>query len=104
MPKNKINALIKKENVRSLESATELMRFLSNPQRLTLLCFIGENEESVGDLADKLNMSTSALSQHLSRLKNADIISSRREHNKIFYKLKSTEAKSIIRTLKKLYC
>lgn len=98
------NDLLNSKNAASLEAAAALMKFLSNPQRLALLCYLGEEECSVGDLADMLGMSPSALSQHLTRLKEAKIVTTRREHNKIFYKLTSKKTMAIIKALKKIYC
>lgn len=99
-----VNPLLTRKNKAALESASDLMRLLSNPHRLTLLCHLGEGEMAVGDLAACLGMSPSALSQHLSRLKEAEIVTTRREHNKIYYALKSKETKDVIKTLKRLYC
>ena len=104
MPRTRKNELFDKKNKAALSVASNLLRLLSNEQRLALLCHIGEKEASVGDLAETLNLSQSALSQHLARLKDADIVTTRRDHNKVYYQLASKEAATIIRSLKKLYC
>ncbi|MCP5361064.1 MAG: winged helix-turn-helix transcriptional regulator [Hyphomicrobiales bacterium] len=84
--------------------AVDMLKLLSNPHRLAILCHIGEEALSVNEIAEHIGMSQSALSQHLARLKNAGLVSCRREHNKIYYALSSKETESIITLLRKLYC
>lgn len=80
------------------------MNFLANRKRLSLLCRIGEEEVSAGELAEFLDMSPSALSQHLRRLKDAGIVETRREHRVIYYRLSDSNTRKIITLLKSIYC
>lgn len=91
-------------NMEALMAAAEMMRLLSNPHRLVVLCHMGDGEQTVGALADMVGMSPSALSQHLSKLKAAGLVATRRDHNRIFYRLASNETEAIIGLLKTLYC
>lgn len=92
------------QNKEALKKATNVMRLLSNPHRLSVLCYLGEGEIPVGTLAEMVEMSPSALSQHLAKLKKSGLVASRREHNKVFYRLENEEIVAIIRLLKELYC
>jgi len=73
-------------------------------KRNQLLCRIGEDEVSAGDLAELLGMQPSALSQHLRQLKDAGIVETRREHRVIYYKLTDDKTRRIIALLRELYC
>ena len=85
--------------------ASEIMKLLSNPQRIAIVCNLAnEGELSVNELVNKLNLSQSALSQHLIKLKNKKILKCRRDHNKQIYSVNSEDAGKIIELLKELYC
>lgn len=101
---DKIISIFETEEGEALMEAVGVMKLLSNPHRLAVLCHIGEDELSVGNIAELVGMSQSALSQHLLRLKKAGLISFRRDHNKIYYSLSSKEVKVIIELLRELYC
>jgi ArsR family transcriptional regulator len=92
------------QDYQTLENAYETMKFLANEKRLALLCRIGEEEASAGELAEFLEMAPSALSQHLRRLKEAGIVETRREHRVIYYRLADNNTRKIISLLKEIYC
>lgn len=85
--------------------AVELLKLISNKQRLLILCILHEQELSVSDL-NKLfpELSQSALSQHLAVLREGNLIANRRESQTIYYSLSSDESIEIIRLLHKLFC
>ncbi len=86
------------------EQATELLRALSNPGRLTILCLLSAGERSVGDLARATGLSQSALSQHLAILRHGGLVETRRFRQNIFYTIKDNRAMRVIDTLAGLYC
>ncbi|MCB0326767.1 MAG: winged helix-turn-helix transcriptional regulator [Bdellovibrionales bacterium] len=92
------------EGFEGLPNAVQLLKMLSNPHRLAILCLLSDTEWSVNEIASKIDLNQSALSQHLSKLKADRLVQFRREHNKLYYSLSSPQAKSLIATLKKLYC
>ena len=75
-----VEKMTKEIDYNSLGDACTTLRFLANAKRLPLLCRIGEEEVSAGDLAEFVGMRPSALSQHLRQLKEAGIVEARREH------------------------
>ncbi len=83
------NQLSRNENDLSqvAEKAAEFLRTLANPNRLIILVRLLEGEACVGDLEKSLNISQSALSQHLSRMRSEGILSRRRESQQIFYSI-----------------
>ena len=87
--------------------AAQLLKTLSNPHRLMVLCSLQEQERSVSELNEQLPLSQSALSQHLAYLRNENLVTTRREGLSIFYQLAEPEknpAVAIINTLHELYC
>ena len=84
--------------------AARLLRALSNENRLMLLCLLLEGEKTVGELNESLDLSQSALSQHLALLREEDMVKTRRSGQSIYYGLASPSAQQIIKTLHSIYC
>ena len=84
--------------------AAALLKALANEQRLMILCDLVERELSVGELHERLDLSQSALSQHLAVLRNAGIVATQRESQTILYSLPPSVATRIIGLLYKEYC
>ena len=86
------------------EDAAGLLRSVGNPQRLLILCELVAGETGVGTLLQRLELSQSALSQHLAVLRDEDLVRTRREAQTIFYALAPGPAEAVIRTLHGIYC
>ena len=84
--------------------AAGLLKQLGNQKRLMIMCSLIGTELSVGALNQMTDLSQSALSQHLSSLRNANLVSTRRDGQAIFYRLKGDEATQVIKVLKSIYC
>ena len=84
--------------------ASALLKAMANERRLLILCYLGLEERSVGELERHVGLSQSALSQHLARLRSDGLVSTRREGQTIFYSLQGTEARRVLATLYDLYC
>lgn len=84
--------------------AAQLLKALANENRLMILCSLAQGEMSVTELNDKLNLSQSALSQHLAWLRRESLVQTRREAQTIFYSLQGSKASQIIRVLQSMYC
>lgn len=80
------------------------MRALSNERRLMVLCELSEGETTVGELAERVGLSSSALSQHLAKLRADDLVRTRREAQTIYYRLGDPAAAQVIALLAELYC
>lgn len=79
-----------------------LLRALASEQRLAILCLLEHGERSVSDLVQTIELSQSALSQHLARLRNAGIVSTRREGVAIFYQVADRDALALAKALSAL--
>jgi len=86
------------------EQAALLMKQLSSPVRLMILCALDNSELSVNELNDKVALSQSALSQHLAKLRSAGLVTTRKDKQLVFYRLAGTEVSQIIALLKTIYC
>lgn len=88
----------------SAEQASALMKTLGHRGRLMILCQLAAGEKSVGELSQLLDIPQSPLSQHLSRMRQEDLVSTRRDAQTVYYSLKSGEAGKIIECLYGLFC
>ncbi len=84
--------------------ASRLLKAMSNEHRLLIMCQLVGRERSVGELVRLIGLSQSALSQHLARLRQHDLVRTRRDAQTIYYRLASPEAEAVIATLYHLYC
>ncbi|WP_448204341.1 ArsR/SmtB family transcription factor [Azospirillum sp. sgz302134] len=84
--------------------ASALLKAMSNERRLLILCYLVEGEKSVGELEDLVDLSQSALSQHLARLRRDKLVRTRRSAQNIYYSLNGHEAQTVMATLHGLFC
>jgi ArsR family transcriptional regulator, virulence genes transcriptional regulator len=90
---------------RKAAEAASLLRLLANENRLLILCRLAvAGEMSVGDLVDAANLSQSALSQHLARMREDGLLATRREAQTIFYRIADPNAARVLALLKSIYC
>lgn len=84
---------------------SDILKALSNPNRLMIVCLLQKKRLTVTDLHQKMdNISMAALSQHLSVLKSLGFIDSNKKGQYIYYQLKDQRIIQIINLLKNLYC
>ncbi|PLW67101.1 ArsR/SmtB family transcription factor [Pseudohalioglobus lutimaris] len=88
----------------SVHVATDLLKLLSHPERLMVLCQLKTGEHSVGQIARNLNIKQSPLSQHLARMRNEGVVSCRREAQTIYYSLAGHEVEKVVTVLYELFC
>lgn len=86
------------------DKVAELLSALAHSKRLMAMCRMMDEEVSVGVLAETVGLGQSALSQHLSKLRALDLVTTRRDGQTIYYRLASPEARELIATLYRLYC
>lgn len=84
--------------------ASKLLKALANENRLMIMCYLDGKELSVSELNAHLDLSQSALSQHLAILRRDGLVNTRRESQTIFYSLSGDAASKVIHTLHELYC
>jgi ArsR family transcriptional regulator, virulence genes transcriptional regulator len=84
--------------------AVKLLKAVANEQRLLILCHLLPGELSVGEMNDKLELSQSALSQHLALLRRHKLVTTRKVAQTVYYSINSAEAEALIGLLYQLYC
>jgi DNA-binding transcriptional ArsR family regulator len=85
--------------------AAALLKALSNEHRLLILChLIADGELTVGTLVERVGLSQSALSQHLARLRDEELIGFRRESQTLFYSVTDPKASQVLELLRDLFC
>ena len=77
-------------------AAARMLRLLANEHRLRLMCRLSEGDHSVGELARAVGLSPSSCSQHLARLREEDLITARRDHQTIYYRVAEPKGRRII--------
>lgn len=82
----------------------KLLKVMSNENRLMILCTLMNKELSVSELNQHIDLSQSALSQHLAILRREKIVDTRRDSQTIFYRVKSPEVIKLIHVLHELFC
>jgi DNA-binding transcriptional ArsR family regulator len=85
-------------------SAARLLKALANEHRLLVLCYLLEGERSVGELNAELDLSQSALSQHLAVLREDELVATRREAQTIYYRVASPAVTAVLSALHGVYC
>ncbi|WP_435277135.1 ArsR/SmtB family transcription factor [Psychrobium sp. nBUS_13] len=81
-----------------------VLKMMANRNRLMILCSLLDEERSVTQLNDIVPLSQSALSQHLSALRQAELVATRREAQTIYYRVASDSVRAILATLYEQYC
>jgi ArsR family transcriptional regulator, virulence genes transcriptional regulator len=90
---------------RKAAEAARLLKLLANENRLLILCrLVAAGEMSVGDLAEAVDLSQSALSQHLAKMREDGLVATRREAQMVFYRIADPNAARLLTLLKDIYC
>jgi DNA-binding transcriptional ArsR family regulator len=84
--------------------ACKLLKVLSNPDRLLLLCQMTQGEFSVSELETITEIRQPTLSQQLTVLREEQLVNTRRAGKQIFYSIASSEALAVLQVLYQLYC
>ena len=89
---------------RRSEGVATLLKQLSHPQRLLILCSMAEGEKSVGEIEEACGASQSAVSQFLKGMRLEGLVESRREGKMVYYKIVDKRVLELIRSLYKIFC
>jgi len=89
---------------RSAVQAEAMLKLLANARRLMILCYLVKGEKSVGELAQALDLSSSALSQHLAKMRDLKMVRPRKQGKMVYYSISNPEVEAILSTLYLIYC
>jgi DNA-binding transcriptional ArsR family regulator len=88
----------------SADAACRLMKVLSNPDRLLLLCQLAQGEMRVGELEESVGILQPTLSQQLGVLRDEGLVSTRRDGKAIYYRIDSPQALDVMKVLYDQFC
>jgi DNA-binding transcriptional ArsR family regulator len=88
----------------SAEQACKLMKVLSNPDRLMILCQLANAELCVSEIEKLLSIGQPTLSQQLTVLREEGLVTTRRDGKNIYYQISSTSVLAVIQTLYEQFC
>ena len=88
----------------SADEASRLLKVLSNPDRLLLLCQLALGEKRVGELEELVGVVQPTLSQQLGVLRDENLVSTRREGKNIYYQIDSPQALAVMNVLYEQFC
>ena len=90
-------------NNQKIENLAKKLKAVANEKRLSILYYLNESELNVGEIERKVDLSQSALSQHLAVLRRENIVKTRRKAQTIYYDLDDDKIRQILSLLKNLF-
>ena len=95
--------LITKEE--DIHLAARSLKAMAHPLRLKILCILGgSGESSVQDIVERVGTSQSNISQHLSILRDKGILISRKDANKVYYRIAEPSILHLISAMRQAFC
>ena len=67
------------------------------------MCHLAEEELSVGAIAERVELSQSALSQHLAKLRSMQLVRTRRDRQMIFYSCHSDRVRELLTAFQDIF-
>lgn len=87
-----------------IEQASRAMKAMSHPLRLKILCILGDQEVSVQDIVDNVGTSQSNISQHLAILRDKGVLKTRKDANRVYYRVGDTRTLKLIGMMRDVFC
>ena len=97
------------QNDDDIDIASRALKAMAHPLRLKILCILGttlgeKQEISVQDLVERVGTSQSNISQHLSILRDKHILVSRKDANKVYYRIGEENILHLIEAMQEAFC
>lgn len=103
MPEEKSNIDVEEMAKRS-QALALILKKMSHPERLMVLCQLVDGEMGVGELQKRTTLSQSAFSQHLAVLRKQGIVKIRKEAHQVFYSLSDPQIITLLKCMHKIFC
>jgi ArsR family transcriptional regulator len=87
-----------------IEQASRAMKAMSHPLRLKILCILGDKEVSVQDIVESVGTSQSNISQHLAILRDKGVLRTRKDANRVFYRVGDTRTLKLLSMMRDVFC
>ena len=98
---NEVSLIEKQEHI---ELAARVLKSISHPLRLKILCVLGNNESCVQAIVDDVGTSQSNISQHLAILREKGVLVTRKEANRIYYRVGDARTLQLIGMMQEVFC
>ncbi len=87
-----------------IDRASRALKAMSHPLRLKILCTLGDREVSVQDIVETVGTSQSNISQHLAILRDKGILASRKDANRVYYRVGDSRTLRLICMMRDVFC
>ena len=87
-----------------IERASRSLKAMSHPLRLKILCTLGDREVSVQDIVEDVGTSQSNISQHLAILRDKGILATRKDANRVYYRVGDIRTLQLIGMMRQVFC
>lgn len=87
-----------------IDRASRSLKAMSHPLRLKILCTLGDQEVSVQDIVEHVGTSQSNISQHLAILRDKGILASRKDANRVYYRVGDSRTLRLISMMREVFC
>ncbi|MDH5299738.1 MAG: metalloregulator ArsR/SmtB family transcription factor [Gammaproteobacteria bacterium] len=87
-----------------IERAAMSMKAMAHPLRLKILCTLGDREISVQEIVELVGTSQSNISQHLAILRDKGILASRKDANRVYYRVSDARTLALIVMMRDVFC
>lgn len=87
-----------------VEIAARALKAISHPLRLKILCMVGDQEVCVQDIVEAVGTSQSNISQHLAILREKGVLATRKDANRVFYRVADRRTLQLIVMMREVFC
>lgn len=87
-----------------IEQASLALKAMSHPLRLKILCVLGDQEVSVQEIVERVGTSQSNISQHLAILRDKDVLRTRKDANRVYYRVGDQRTLQLIVLMREVFC
>jgi len=101
MDEARVNLIDKQEHI---ETAARALKAMSHPLRLKILCFVGDQEICVQDIVEAVGTSQSNISQHLAILRDKGVLQTRKDANRVYYRIADARTLQLIGMMREVFC
>ena len=87
-----------------IERAATSVKAIAHPLRFKILCTLGRREVSVLDIVQRVGTSQSNISQHLAILRERGIVITRKDANRVFYRIGDQRTLQLLEMVGEVFC
>jgi len=88
----------------NVDSMSALLKSISHPLRLKILCLLRDRELTVGEIREMVKTTNANVSQHLKILRNQGIVGTRKDANLIYNRITDKRVVELMNTMQRLFC